>query len=108
MNGVSIVIKKRYSANLNRVLPHGQTRLLKEIAKEIQEDIADKSWYIYAKDYVEALLQLETIEDDYYADSAASIVSYLLANLGSWRGDKARAIKAELNAIKTAYYKERK
>ena len=107
MYGNSITINAHYGTDGKRVLPCGQTRLLKDIAKEIQADIADKSWYIYAKDYVEALAQLETITDEYYADSAASVVSYLLANLTSWRGEKARAIKAELNAIKNAYYKEK-
>lgn len=104
MYGNSIVIQKRYTSDLKRVLPHGQTRLLNEIAQEIQSEISGKSWYLYAQDYVEALLKLETIEDQYYSDTAASVVAYLLANLQSWKGDKARAIKAELKAIKDSYY----
>ena len=37
------------------------------------------------------------INDDYGADSGKSIVAYGLGNLQTWRGDKAKAVKAELN-----------
>ena len=105
MYGNSIVINKHYTSDLKRVLPYGQTRLLKEIAEEIQTEISGKSYYIYAQDYVEALLKLEQINDQYYADSAVTIVNYLLANLQSWKGDKARAIKTELKTIVENYEK---
>jgi hypothetical protein len=108
MYGNAIVINKHYTSDLKRVLPYGQTRLLKEIAKEIQTEISEKSYYIYAQDYIEALLQLEQIDDQYYADSAVSIVNYLLANLQSWKGDKARAIKAELKTILDNFQKGKK
>jgi hypothetical protein len=75
------------------------TRTLSEIAHDIESDCAGKSWYIYAEAYVTPMKSLTTIHDSFYADSASSVVSYALANLGSWRGDKARAIKAELNAM---------
>jgi hypothetical protein len=42
---------------------------------------------------------LTSISDTYYADSADSIVRYALSNLTSWRGEKARQIKAELNGM---------
>jgi len=42
---------------------------------------------------------LESLSERYYEDSAESIVMYALANLTSWRGDTARRIKAELNAM---------
>ena len=53
-------------------------------------------WYVYAKPYVEALQSLESVNDNYYADSGRSVVAYALANLGSWRGDVAKQVKAEL------------
>jgi hypothetical protein len=45
------------------------------------------------------MMSLDTMQDRYFEDSAESIVSYALANLQSWRGDNARRIKAELNAM---------
>ena len=57
------------------------------------------SWLAYASPYLMPLLELEDIEDNYYADSARTIVSYLLGNLTNWRGDTARAIKAELKGM---------
>jgi hypothetical protein len=42
---------------------------------------------------------LNSISDNYFADSAESIVMYALANLTSWRGENARRIKAELNGM---------
>jgi hypothetical protein len=39
------------------------------------------------------------IGDKYYADDASSVVRYFLANATAWRGDTARAIKAELKAM---------
>jgi hypothetical protein len=38
------------------------------------------------------------IKDNYYQDSGTSVVSYLLGNLTTYKGETARAIKAELNA----------
>ena len=43
--------------------------------------------------------ELSSIEDNYFLDSAKSIVLYFLANAQSWRGDVARRIKAELKAM---------
>ena len=55
-------------------------------------------WFVYAKPYVEAMHSLSSINDNYLYDSGYSVVSYALANLGSWRGDVAREVKAELKA----------
>jgi hypothetical protein len=75
------------------------TRSLREIAVEIERDCSSKQWYVYAEAYVTPMKSLNSIEDRYYEDSARSIVSYALANLTYWRGDTARRIKAELNAM---------
>lgn len=73
------------------------TRSVREIAREIR-----KYWekpYFGAVPYLEAMLQLEKITDDYYADSGESVVRYFLCNATTWRGEHARRIKAELNAM---------
>jgi hypothetical protein len=41
---------------------------------------------------------LETCRDAYGADSGASIVAYFLSNASGFKGDAARALKAELKA----------
>jgi len=52
-----------------------------------------------AKPYLEAMSALNSIGDTYIFESARSVVAYFLANAGSWRGDKARAIKTELKTM---------
>lgn len=52
-----------------------------------------------ARPYLEAMTELTSINDMYCADSARSVVLYALSNLGSFRGEKARALKAELKGL---------
>ena len=52
---------------------------------------------IYAMPYVQAMLSLSTINDQYGLDSGESVVRYLLSNLAQWRGPDAARIKHELN-----------
>lgn len=75
-----------------------EVRPLYEIASEIKSNW--ESWRkSYARDYLEAMSELSSIEDNYFFDSAKSIVLYFLANAQSWRGEAARRIKAELKAM---------
>ena len=59
------------------------------------------SWWWYAEDYQRALMMLNTIDQMYYADTAESVVRYLLSNLTTWRGEQARKIKEELKSMLT-------
>ena len=68
-----------------------------DIAREIRKDWKNVS--PYAAPYLNAMSCLETINDRYVFDSGRSIVSYFLANAGSWRGEVARRIKAELKSM---------
>lgn len=80
--------------------PHRQddpSRSLSVIATEIQHDW--KRPYFGAVPYIDAMLALNGMSDRYYLDSAESIVAYFLANAGSWRGEVARRVKAELKAM---------
>ena len=52
-----------------------------------------------AKPYLSAMRLLHTIDDGYVYEDASSVVLYFLSNAGSWRGDDARRIKAELKAM---------
>lgn len=73
------------------------TRPINTIAKDISAD-----WnkvYFGAVPYLDAMHSLNSIDDNYYYDSGKSVVRYFLANASTWRGDKAREIKAELKAM---------
>jgi hypothetical protein len=81
-------------------------RSLSTIASEIIADWRNMS--PHARPYVLAMQELTHVTDlhiaedypnNYYADTAASVVIYFLSNAGSWRGETARRIKAELNAM---------
>lgn len=74
-----------------------EPRPLHEIARDIKRHWAAPNYA--AKPYLEAMGKLTSITDTYYADNAKSIVLYFLANAASWRGEDARRVKAELNAI---------
>ena len=73
------------------------TRPIHAIARDIQRDWAKPNFA--AVPYLTAMRALDSISDKYYYDDAESVVRYFLANAGQWRGDKARAIKAELKAM---------
>ena len=73
-------------------------RTLRVIAAEIQKDWGQKVNYA-AKPYLEAMKELDLISDQYYLDSASSVVMYFLGNAQGWRGDTARRVKKELNQM---------
>ena len=72
-------------------------RTISEIAREIRHDW--KNPYFGAVPYLSAMGLLETIDENFYEDSAKSVVLYFLANASSWRGEEARRIKAELKQL---------
>jgi hypothetical protein len=72
-------------------------RSIREIAREIR-----KVWekpYFGAVPYLQAMHALDSIGDDYGADSGKSVVLYFLSNATTWRGEDARRIKAELKGL---------
>ena len=73
------------------------TRALATIAAEIRADW--KKPYFGAVPYLDAMRQLQSINDQFGLDDARSIVLYFLANAGTWRGETAKRIKAELKAL---------
>lgn len=72
-------------------------RSLHEIAREIRSDW--KNMNPSAKPYWEAMLNLQDINDKYGTDDGRYVVNYFLANTGSWRGDVAKRVKAELKQM---------
>lgn len=72
-------------------------RTIREIAREIREDWKKVS--PYAEPYLQAMAKLESLNDVYGCEYGDEIVLRFLSNAQSWRGEKARAIKKELNKI---------
>jgi len=72
-------------------------RTLGAIASEIRADW--KPVNFAALPYLDAMAQLETVKDSFVCDSGATIVAYFLANSGTWKGETARRIKAELRRL---------
>ena len=73
------------------------TRPLYVIAAEIKRDWAKP--YFGAVPYLDAMRHLNAIDELYYNDEASDVVSYFIANAGTWKGDTARRVKAELRAM---------
>lgn len=73
------------------------TRSLNTIHREIIKDWV-KPFY-GAVPYLDAMRHLDTMQDKYYYDDAKGVVLYFLANASTWKGETARAIKAELKAM---------
>ena len=73
-------------------------RPIYEIAMEIRKDWGAKI-YFGARPYLDAMESLNSINDNYGMDSGKMIVIYFLSNAGTWRGDVARRVKAELKAM---------
>ena len=83
--------------NQNNMTTTTTTRPLYQIASEIR-----RTWpkvYFGAKPYLEAMASLDKVTDNYGQDSGKSIVAYFLANAGTWRGEDAKRIKAELKKM---------
>lgn len=81
-------------------------RTLRVIAEEIRQDWSAQGKGVspYAAPYLSAMAELDDVHGQYYADSAASIVRYFLANATTWRGPKAREVKAELKQMIKGVY----
>lgn len=76
-------------------------RPIYEIAKEIRKDWSKtgKGINYAAKPYLDAMDSLDSITDNYILDSGRSVIAYFLANAGTWRGETAKRVKVELNAM---------
>ncbi len=77
--------------------PKLNPRPIHVIAREIRNNWPKP--YFGAVPYLNAMRSLDKITDTYGADSAESIVLYFLSNAATWRGEKARELKAELKEI---------
>jgi hypothetical protein len=70
---------------------------ISELARQIKADW--KKPYFGAVPYIQAMLSINRIDDDYIFEPAKYIVNYFLANAATWRGDEARRIKGILKEM---------
>jgi hypothetical protein len=77
-------------------------RTISQIASEISKDwkaTSKNGIYFGAKPYLDAMFSLTDANSTYGMDSAKSVVLYFLANASTYRGTKAKELKAELKKI---------
>ncbi len=74
-----------------------ETRPLYQIARDIRKDW--KPIHPWAIVYVQAMETMNSIKDNYIFDSGMEIVCKFLGNASTWRGSKAKEIKAELKKM---------
>jgi len=77
-------------------------RTISQIASEISKDwkaTSKNGVYFGAVPYLQAMSTLNLPNDRYGMDSADSIVRYFLANASTYRGVKAKELKAELKTL---------
>ena len=84
-------------------------RSLSTIAREIRQNwkksVSGTDVNYAAVPYLQAMSTLDKISDNYINDSGRSIVNYFLSNAQTWRGETAKRVKAELNAMVKNSYK---
>lgn len=69
-------------------------RPLYQIAEDIESDWA-RIFYA-AIPYIDAMKSLSSVDDKYGYEDGRDIVNRFLTNANTWKGPKAKAIKAEL------------
>ena len=74
-----------------------EKRSIRSIALDIRREWIKVNYA--AKPYLDAMMELNSINDKYYNDSAKSVVLYFLSNASSFRGERAKVLKAELKAL---------
>ena len=92
-----IKAENKSNIKLRSLIEAIQKRPLYQIAADIKKDWKNVNYA--AKPYLDAMFSLDKITDNYYYDSAKSIVLYFLSNASQWKGDKAKEIKLELKSI---------
>jgi hypothetical protein len=72
-------------------------RQVNTIAREILNHW--KKPYFGAMPYLQAMLNLHTVNDMYMYDDGKSIVRYFLANASTFKGEDAKRLKLELKSM---------
>ena len=71
------------------------TLSISQLASIVSQDWGNKVNYA-ARPYLDAMFSIGDIKDTYGYDTGVSVVLYFLCNANTWRGETAKAVKAEL------------
>ncbi len=76
-------------------------RAIWQIANEIRAELAKagKPCPVPAKPYLDGMLALDKVTDNYGFDSAHMIIAYFLGNSKAWKGENANKLKNELRRM---------
>lgn len=74
-----------------------QARAISQIALDIQRCWPKPSYT--AAPYITAMRTLDKVEDFFMHDSARDILLRFLSNAGTWKGEDAKRIKAEIKEM---------
>ena len=70
-----------------------------EIRKDWKKEVSGTKLSPHAEPYLNAMQSLDKITENFGWDSGREIVARFLGNATSWKGENAKRIKAELNAM---------
>lgn len=93
--------KKSDQRNYDLYAPLLKTMTINGIANVIRSSwnqMDPKGINFAAKPYLEAMGGLTSVKDNYGSDSGKEILVYFLGNASGWKGEMAKAVKAELKA----------
>jgi len=83
--------------NSNESVIKEAVRPISRIANEISNDWKKVNYA--AKPYLQAMLSLNKISDNYGQDDGRGVVAYFLSNASQWKGPVAKRIKSELKKM---------
>jgi len=58
-----------------------------------------KNVHYAARPYLSAMREMTTVDEAFISENGRNVIRYFLANAGTWRGEDAKRIKAELKAL---------
>jgi hypothetical protein len=85
--------------NIQEFIEKIKTHSVRELALLISvnwKQTSKSGIYFGAVPYLEAMFTMNSVNDNYGMDSGKSIILYFLSNANTWKGEIAKAIKAEL------------
>jgi hypothetical protein len=70
---------------------------------EIKKDITSEYDIIknipYLEPYLDPILSLNSVDDNYFLDSGKSICAYFLSNSSKWKTEKSKSVKKALKKL---------
>lgn len=91
-------IKSNINTPLYLVI-HEMIADMRQICREQKKPTTWRQKFCYAVPYLEALGNLDSVNENYGWDNGRTLVNYLLANLNTYKGEKAKEFKSLLKEM---------